>query len=263
MTSPTTELPPNNRRSLRSLVTKIRQVLGRRSPTSASFEEVERAERRFYLDYVRNGMVVFDVGAHVGELTLLFSRFAGSGQVHAFEAGRSSFERLSAACEASGRRNVLLHHLAVSDRIGEIELHVYDDAHLAWSTQAKRPLAAYGIDVKPVGIERVPAITLDRYCETAAVRQIDLLKIDVEGAELQVLAGAKRLLAEQRIRCLTFEFGQTTFDMGNTSEAIEELLQGNGYTIRNLVAGDPVFPGRESAVTAQFAMHVATVTRPA
>jgi FkbM family methyltransferase len=262
MTSPTPELPPSKQRGpLRSLVTKIRQVLGRRTRTNASFEEVERAERRFYLDYIRDGMVVFDVGAHVGELTLLFARSAGSGQVHAFEAGRSSFERLSSACQA--RSNVLLHHLAVSDRIGEIELHVYDDAHLAWSTQANRPLAAYGIDVKPVGLERVRSITLDRYCETAAVGQIDLLKIDVEGAELQVLIGAKRLLAEQRIRCLTFEFGQTTFDMGNTPEAIEELLQGNGYTIRNLVAGDPLFPGRASAQTAQFAMHVATVTRPA
>jgi FkbM family methyltransferase len=207
-------------------------------------------------------MVVFDVGAHVGELTLLFSRSAGQGQVHAFEAGRISFERLSAACQDAGCSNVLLHHAAVSDREGEIELQVYDDAHLAWSTQANRPLASYGIDVQPVGIERVAAITLDRYCEMAGVTQIDLLKIDVEGAELQVLMGAKRLLAEQRIRCLTFEFGQTTFDMGNTPETIEELLEGNDYTIRNLVAGDPLFPGRESARTAKFAMHVATVTRP-
>ena len=168
MTSPTTDLPPQ-RGLLRSLASKIRQVLRGRVTTSASFEDVERAERQFYLDSVRDGMIVFDVGAHVGELTLLFSRLAGSGQVHAFEAGRRSFERLSAACQASGRGNVLLHHLAVSDRIGEIELHVYDDAYLAWSTQAKRPLAAYGIDVKPVGIERIPSITLDRYCETAAV----------------------------------------------------------------------------------------------
>lgn len=264
MTSPIDRLPSSKQRGpLRALAAKIRQFLRGRGPSSASFEEVERAERQFYLDSVRDGMVVFDVGAHVGELTLLFSRLAGSGQVHAFEAGRSSFERLSAACEASGRGNMLLHHLAVSDRVGEIELHVYDDAYLAWSTQAKRPLAAYGIDVEPVGVERVPSITLDRYCETAAVPQIDLLKIDVEGAELQVLLGAQRLLAEQRIRCLTFEFGQTTFDMGNSAEAIEELLHGHGYTIRNVVAGDPLFPGRESARTAQFAMHVATVARPA
>jgi FkbM family methyltransferase len=249
---------------LRSITRKIRQVLrGRGRTSTASFEEVERAERHFYLDYVRDGMVVFDVGAHVGELTMLFSRFASSGQVHAFEAGRTSFERLSAACAASARGNVLLHHVAVSDREGEIELHVYDDAHLAWSTQADRPLANYGIDVKPAGIERVPSITLDRYCETANIARIDLLKIDVEGAEFQVLLGAKRLLAEQRIRCLTFEFGQTTYDMGNTAEAIEELLARYRYTIENLVAGDAVFPGRESARTAQFAMHVATPARPA
>jgi spore maturation protein CgeB len=246
-------------KSIRSIATRIRQVFRGRGKASASFEEVERAERQFYLDFVRDGMVVFDVGAHVGELTLLFSRCAGSGQVHAFEAGRRSFERLSAVCR--DRRNVLLHHVAVSDREGEIALHVYDDAHLAWSTQAERPLANYGIDVKPIAIERVPSITLDHYCQRHDIAHIDLLKIDVEGAELQVLLGAKQLLAEQRIHCLTFEFGQTTFDMGNTPDAIEDLLERNGYTIRNIVDGDATFPGRESPRTAQFAMHVATVTR--
>jgi len=260
---PPVEAPAGKGGLLRSVARKARQVLRGRVKPSASFEEVERAERRFYLDYVCDGMIVFDVGAHVGELTQLFARAAGSGQVHAFEAGRGSFKRLSAACQASGLRNVLPHHVAVSDREGEIALHVYDDAYLAWSTQADRPLASYGIDVQPVAVERVPSITLDRYCERAEVAVIDLLKIDVEGAELQVLRGAQRLLAEQRIRCLTFEFGQTTFDMGNTPEAIEKLLEAHGYTIRNLVDGDPVFPGRASARTAQFAMHVASVTRPA
>ncbi|HEX7808284.1 MAG TPA: FkbM family methyltransferase, partial [Thermoanaerobaculia bacterium] len=241
------------------VVSRIREMLRGRGKTTASFEEIERAERQFYLDFVRDGMIVFDVGAHVGELTLLFAR--GAGRVHAFEAGRRSFERLTAACHE--QRNVVLNHVAVSDREGEIALNVYDDAYLAWSTQANRPLANYGIDVKPVSVERVPAITLDRYCELHDITQIDLLKIDVEGAELQVLIGAKRLLAEQRIRCVTFEFGQTTFDMGNTPDAIEALLEDNGYAIRNLVDGDPIFPGRESAQTATFAMHVATVARRA
>jgi hypothetical protein len=73
-----------------------------------------------------------------------------------------------------------------------------------------------------------------------------------------VLRGAARLLAERRIHCVLFEFGQTTFDMGNTPEQIEELLGGAGYEIRNLIPGQAPFPGRESARTAQFAMQIAT-----
>ena len=44
---------------------------------ASSFVEVERAERIFYLQYLREGMTVFAAGANVGELTLLFSRFVG------------------------------------------------------------------------------------------------------------------------------------------------------------------------------------------
>jgi hypothetical protein len=73
-----------------------------------------------------------------------------------------------------------------------------------------------------------------------------------------VLLGAERALRAKRVRCLTFEFGQTTFDMGNSPDQIEAFLKGVGYDVRNLVAGDPVFPGREGAKTACYSMHVAT-----
>ena len=226
---------------------------------ASSFVEVERAERIFYLDYLREGMTVFDVGANVGELTLLFSRFVGeAGSVHAFEPSGAGFERLSAVCRAASLRNVRLNRLALAEKEGDVSLHVYADEYLSWTTRAMRPLENYGINVKPLTTEDVPATTVDLYCEGNGVERIDLLKIDVEGAELQVLMGAERVLRERRVRCLTFEFGQTTFDMGNRPEQIEVFLDNVGYVVRNVVAGDPVFPGRTSARTACYSMHVAT-----
>lgn len=225
----------------------------------ASFAEVERAERIFYLEILREGMTVFDVGANVGELTLLFSRFAGaSGSVHAFEPTGRGFERLEAVCRAASLRNVRLNRLALAEKEGPLSLHVYDGDYLSWSTRAVRPLEDYGIHVEPPSVEEVPATTLDLYCERHGVAEIDLLKVDVEGAEFQVLSGARRLLDERRVRRVTFEFGQTTFDMGNSPELIESYLRDAGYELRNVVAGDPVFPGRESARTACYSMHLAT-----
>jgi FkbM family methyltransferase len=249
------------RNRIDSLVRRLRHRTGdaSASPSPASFAEVERAERIFYLNYLREGMTVFDVGANVGELTMLCSRLVGqAGRVHAFEPSGEGFERLSAVCAAASLHNVTLNRLALAEREGTVRLHVYEGAHLSWTTRAARPLEDYGIAVKPAGIEEVPAATLEHYCERAGVERIDLVKIDVEGAELQVMQGAKRLLREKRIRCLTFEFGQTTFDMGNSPEAVETFLEEVGYRVRNLITGDPAFPGRQSAKAAVYSMHLAT-----
>jgi FkbM family methyltransferase len=249
-----------------SVLRRLRRTRGASSSSRvpASFVEVERAERIFYLEYLREGMTVFDVGANVGELTMLFSRFVGEpGGVHAFEPSGRAFERLETVCRAASLRNVRLNRLALAEGEGPVSLHVYDDDYLSWNTRAVRPLEDYGIDVKPLAVEEVNAVTADLYCERNGVEEIDLLKVDVEGAEFQVLAGARRLLYERRVRCLTFEFGQTTFDMGNSPDLIEAYLRDAGYELRNIVAGDPVFPGRESAQTALYSMHVAVPVRPA
>lgn len=229
-----------------------------RTHSIASPLAAERAEQAFYIQYLQEGMVVFDVGAHIGELTLLFSRFVGQrGQVHAFEACGATFERLKTLCQLANRRNVILNDIALADSVGPVKLHVYDSEHSGWNSLAERPLRSYGIHVDAVGIEEVPAVTVDAYCEQKDIAHIDLLKIDVEGAEYQVLKGARGMLGGKKIRCCVFEFGSTTFDMKNDPDAIETYLMEFGYVVKNVVKGNPVFPGRESAEKAQFSLHVA------
>jgi len=106
--------------------------------------------------------------------------------------------------------------------------------------------------------ENVKAISLDSFCKQNQIDSIDLLKIDVEGAEYQVMLGAKSLFQSQRIKCCVFEFGATTFDMGNTPDRIEVFLRDCGYRIRNVVEGDSIFPGRKAPKTARFSLHIAT-----
>jgi FkbM family methyltransferase len=219
---------------------------------------VERAEQIFYINYLKEGMIVFDVGANIGELTLMFSRFIGeSGMVYAFEASTSTFEKLSYVCASSMRENIYLSHLALSDSKGCAELYIYPEKYSCWNTLANRQLESYGIDVKPHRREHVCSSTVDIFCQERGISKVDLLKIDVEGAEYQVLLGAQRMMEQKRIRCCVFEFGATTFDMGNTPAMIEEYLSRVGYKIRNVISGCPCFPGRESSGSARFAMHIA------
>jgi FkbM family methyltransferase len=220
---------------------------------------VEQSEQIFYISYLKAGMTAFDVGANMGEITLLFSRFVGSsGQVHAFEASQETFEQLTTVCQIANRGQIQLNHCAVADTEGVLQFNVYDQEYSGWNSLANRPLQDYGIDVQPSHQETVNAITLDHYCELHQIDSIDLLKIDVEGAEYQVMLGAQSLFKSQRIRCCVFEFGQTTFDMGNTPEQIEAFLKSCGYRVKNIVKGEPRFPGRKSRMTAEFSLHIAT-----
>ena len=247
------------RTAIKSPNSAFAKLLGRfiRHRHFAAPDEVEKAELAFYISYLQRDMIVFDVGANVGFMTLLFSKLIGDGgQVHAFEASSAAFGRLKAICQTAGHSNLVLNHRALAEGEGVRELHLYDSKYLSWSSLAERPLDKYGINVKMVGIEKIITTTIDSYCQKNSIANIDLLKIDVEGAEYQVLIGARRMFQEKRIRCCVFEFGQTTFDMGNDPNQIEDYLKQLGYRIRNVVKGNPVFPGRRSANTAHFSMHV-------
>lgn len=108
--------------------------------------------------------------------------------------------------EASGRKNIVLNHAALADREGMLQLKVYDNQSSGWSTLADRPLENYGIDIKSIAVEEVQAMTIDAYCQQRRVSHIDLLKIDVEGAEFKVLLSVQELLHQRRICCCIFEF---------------------------------------------------------
>jgi FkbM family methyltransferase len=225
----------------------------------ASQREIECAERIFYINYLKEGMVAFDVGANVGELSLLFSRFVGrTGIVHAFEASSACFRKLETVCQIAGLSQIIPNHYAISEKESVVKLYIYDEEHSTWNSLADRPLHQYGIDVKTIATEEVQAITIDKYCREHGIHNIDLLKIDVEGAEYQVLLGAKELFENRKIQCCVFEFGATTFDMGNSPNDIENFFRDHHYEVRNLMRGFPNFPGRSSSHEAQFSIHVAT-----
>ena len=240
----------------------LKLILGTRRLRRFDPQEVERAELGFYIQFLRPGMVAFDVGANTGELSLLFSRLVGpTGRVHSFEASPETFARLKSIVDLAGNQNIQLNSCAVADRVGTVQLHIYDRQHAGWTTLADRPLANYGIDLVPVKTEAIESTTVDAYCEKNGINQIDLLKIDVEGAEYQVLWGTEKMLRERRVQCCVFEFGQTTFDMGVRPEQIQDILNRCGYAVENIIPGAPVFPGGDSSAKAQFSMHISRPRR--
>jgi FkbM family methyltransferase len=222
------------------------------------FELVEKFEQIFYINYLMKGMTVFDVGANIGELTLLFSKFISeNGVVHSFEPTPQTFEKLKMITAIAGRKNVVLNQFAVSNIDGYIDFNVYKEEFSCWNTSANRPLANYGIDLKPETCISVPTITIDSYCKQHNIERIDLLKVDVEGAEINVLEGAKKMFRGTNIGCCVFEFGQTLHDMGRSSDDLKKFFRDVNYSVSNVVKHQILFPVDNKTGIAQFAIHIA------
>jgi FkbM family methyltransferase len=154
----------------------------------------DRHERTLLRQLIRPGMTVVDVGANIGIYTRFFSRLvASSGHVHAFEPAPLNYMHLQ---ENIGYfRNVSLNQKAVGEKSGVIKLFFSDELNVDHRTFDSGD-GRKGVDVS--------AVTLDDYFNTGD--RVDLIKIDVQGYELSVLKGAKRVLAENQDIKILMEF---------------------------------------------------------
>jgi FkbM family methyltransferase len=230
----------------------------RGKPLSVTPLEVEKNEYKFYIDYLKPAMTVFDVGANIGHVSLLCSKFVGKeGKIYAFEATPTTFQDLNTILEAAQIGHVKTFNKAVSQSSGRAYFHFYPKENASWNTLADRPLENYGIDIKPEKIEEIATVSLDDFCVDQKVPYIDLLKIDVEGAELAVLKGARKMLEAKNVGACLIEFGQTFYDMGIEPSELKIYLDEVGYNLKNLIKGQPTFYHDSNGI-AQFAMLLAT-----
>jgi FkbM family methyltransferase len=154
-------------------------------------------------------LCVFDVGSNQGQfLQLVSDELIGIPfQVHCFEPEKYSFEILFE--KARTRSNVTLNNFGLGKESGEYKLFS-DENGSGLASLSKRKLDHLGIhfvNASHVRIER-----LDSYCSDHSIQNIDLLKIDVEGHELDVLQGGLRMIQSKKIRMISFEFGGCNID---------------------------------------------------
>ncbi|HBS28638.1 MAG TPA: FkbM family methyltransferase [Phycisphaerales bacterium] len=161
--------------------------------------------------YARSGppYCVFDVGANKGQFLRLALDAAGARAitVHSFEPGRETFALLRAGFGSEPRAR--LNNFALGREDGAATLH-YHEVGTGMASLTRRRLEHAGVDFS-LG-EQVRITTIDAYCRDNAVDRIDLLKIDIEGHELDALAGAAGLFDRKAIGAVAFEFGGCNID---------------------------------------------------
>jgi FkbM family methyltransferase len=145
----------------------------------------EHKKAKLFADHVNPGNSVFDVGAHVGFYTILAARRTGShGEVAAFEPLSRNVDFLRRHVDLNKLSNVTVVQAAVAE----------SDGSSGFSTSE----SFFEGHLDERGAVHVQTVSLDTFVEARNVRPPNVIKIDVEGAELEVLKGAKRVLASAR-----------------------------------------------------------------
>jgi FkbM family methyltransferase len=185
----------------------------------------EIGERRFLCRYLRPGMTVLDIGAHVGLYTLLAARkVTPNGCVIAFEPSPRERRFLHLHLRLNRCHHVKVEPFALADQEGEMTLFVYRGAFSNCGNTMLNSLRQQSWAL-PCEAISVPVTTLDAYLTRHGIRKVDFVKMDTEGAELSILAGAKRLLTTPPRPLFMVELNDSvTQPWGYPSSAILDTL---------------------------------------
>jgi len=137
--------------------------------------------------------VIFDVGANQGQSFKRFRNYFPGATIYAFEPVKASFQLLNANCASDARGRFF--RKAIGASVGDVKINVSsgsDCSSIVFSTDQ-------------IGEEVVSQTTVDKVCEENGIKELDLVKSDTEGWDLEVCRGASRMLATGAIKLIFVE----------------------------------------------------------
>lgn len=150
-----------------------------------------------FRSYLKEGMIVVDIGANLGYFTVIAARRVGPrGKVFSYEPDPRNFHLLEKNISVNGFRNVTAIPSAISDKIGSRELF-FGDNNTTHSFSDKRATGRS---------ESVATDTLDDSLSAQGSLKVDIIKMDIEGAEPLALEGMKKTIAYNSDLVVLFEF---------------------------------------------------------
>ena len=178
--------------------------------------------------------VIFDVGAGKGEIYKSYRKKFPDAEIYCFEPFPKSYQLLSSRGKLDN--SMYCYQLALSDHHGVLPFNSNrNSATNSLLKTDRRGAAFWGRDLlNTTGQIEVNSTTVDRFSRLSNIPDIDILKINVQGAEYSVLNGARNMLQDQRISliytelilCPTYETQKKLYDYFS-------LLEGFGYVFLN------------------------------
>lgn len=215
---------------LESIVFEVEYLMGIGSGAGTDSGEMVLGD---LVDNRDGDAVIFDVGAHKGELTdIILSKVSRSSTFYLFEPQSALFDSLSE--KYAGWDDIYVTNAAISDEVSERRLH-YDSEGSSLASLTNRDLSHFDIDFDKSDIVRTT--TIDRFCRENDIEHIDLLKLDIEGHELEALHGTEEMLKSGSIRFISFEFGGANIDTQTYFRDFYRFFDECGYRLYRILPG--------------------------
>lgn len=187
-------------------------------------------------------LVVFDVGANIGDWTKVMLELAasrsGETSIHAFEPGDETLVTL--------HRNLAAWSLTDKVVVNDVALSSKAETRKYYSLGANAGVnGLYPVnDTDPQAISEIETQTLDGYCEQAGLSHVHFVKVDTEGHDMEVLYGAKGMLEKQAIDALQFEYNYRWINARHYLRDAFDYFQPLGYQLGKVTPhGIEFYPG--------------------
>lgn len=184
-------------------------------------------------------MVIFDIGAFRGALSLFFAAQAGpEGQVFAFEPHPHGYARILAHLDLNAVSNVRVRNVAVGAETGTLQLvgSSSGDGRTSANEDVQRGLDWQGSS-SPLREFTVDVVSIDDEVRAGGLPPPDFVKIDVEGLELHVLEGMRETIAQSKPQLYIEMHGAGMEAKRLNAQAVVELLIGDGYDLLHVESG--------------------------
>ena len=172
---------------------------------------------------LKAGDVYFDIGSNIGLMAVFAAHKVGKkGAVHAFEPEPETYTILQHNCKINSLKNVVLNNVALGAQQTEATIYANLDINRGAASLVRQDGSAG---------KKVSVTTLDKYLSVSSISSIQVMKIDIEGYEMEMLKGATKLLSSKDAPVICIEYSRDVEHTGDATGIYDFIKSINDYRV--------------------------------
>lgn len=188
--------------------------------------EYEKSETAAWIKLIKSNIDIIDIGSNFGYYSLIAAGSNSNVRIHAFEPSTQTYAKLVRNIKLNSFQNITTYNIGVSNIDGSFKLYLADKQNTGMTSLAEPDFfSGKSIDIK--------VVKLDGFLMTNYDNKLSLVKIDVEGNELNVLLGMKNLITSNKPVIFIEIINEYLNKFGHSAENVFEFFKSSNYRVFN------------------------------